>query len=308
MRGSVVPVALLAAVTFLGACGSDSGAAGAADGGVSLEGTQLTIGSANFPEAVLLAEIYAQALKARGAKVERNLNIGAREVYYEAILDNEIQLLPEYTNSLLSFVLEAKGESPKARNVAEQVEALKAALPADLTVLTPSIAEDKDVIVCNKQTADTYGLQTLSDLARVSKDIVLGAAPEFAQRSPFGIPGLRDIYGAQFKDFKPYEIGQPIADALRSNEIQCGNLFSTMSIIDTNGFVALDDDKLAVPNDAVVPLIAKDKATPGVQAVLDAVDGKLDTEQVRAMMVRIEQDRASPADVAEDWLKENDLR
>ncbi len=275
--------------------------------GASLDGVELTVGSANFPENILLAEIYGQALEANGAKVTRKLNIGSREVYYKALTDGEIQLLPEYTNSLLSFILKAKGESPKAKNVAEQVDALKAALPATLTVLTPSTAEDKDVMVCNKETADKYNLKTLSDLAKVSGDIVVGGPPEFAKRTPFGIPGLKDTYGATFKKFVPLEIGPAIADALKSNAIQCGNLFSTMSIITTNGFVALDDDKVIVPNEAVLPLIAKGSATPAVQAVLDGVDSKLDTDQLKAMMVKVEVDAADPAQVATDWLKENGL-
>jgi len=287
--------------------GSQAATTAAGGGGASLDGTTLTVGSANFPESVLLAEIYAQALEGKGAKIARKLNIGSREVYYKAITDGEVQLLPEYTNSLLSFVLKAKGQSPTAKNVDEQVDALKAALPNTLTVLTPSTAEDKDVIVCNKETADKYSLKTLSDLAKVSGDIVVGGPPEFAQRSPFGIPGLKETYGATFKAFKPLEIGPPIADALKSNAIQCGNLFSTMTVITTNGFVALEDDKVIVPNEAVLPLIAKDKATPAVQAALDAVDTKLNTDQLKAMMVKVEVDAADPAKVATDWLKDNGL-
>jgi osmoprotectant transport system substrate-binding protein len=313
----------VAAALALAACGSSSNSSSGTTaapssgsqpattagggGGASLDGVSLTVGSANFPENILLAEIYAQALEAKGAKVARKLNIGSREVYYKALTTGEIQLLPEYTNSLLSFVLKAKGQSPTAKNVTEQVDALKAALPSTLTVLTPSTAEDKDVIVCNKQTADKYNLKTLSDLAKVSSNIVLGGPPELAQRSPFGIPGFKQIYGATFKAFKPLEIGPPIADALKSNAIQCGNLFSTMSVITTNGFVALDDDKGTVPNEAVLPLIAKDKATPAVQSVLDAVDGKLDTDQLKGMMVKVEVNAADPAKVATDWLKQNGL-
>jgi osmoprotectant transport system substrate-binding protein len=290
----------LALVACRGGNGSDN-----QDGGESLAGTTITVGSANFPEAVLLAELYGQALEARGAHIERDLEIGPREVYYRAIEDGEVQLVPEYTNSLLSFVLADKGQSPKARNVPEQVQALKTALPPNLTILTPSTAEDKNVIVCNKATAEKYDLKTLSDLAIVSKDIVIGAPPEFADRTPFGIPGLQDIYGTHFKAFEPLAIGQPIADALESNAIQCGNLFSTMSIITTAGFVPLEDDKVAVPNEAVVPLIAKDVATPAVQAVLDQIDGQLDTEQLKAMMVEVEQDGKAPADVARAWLEQN---
>jgi len=318
----------VAALLAVAACGS-SGGGGAADttaapgtttaagsstpgtqpvttgGGASLDGTSLTVGSANFPENVLLAEIYAQALEAKGAKVSRKLNIGAREVYYKALTDGEIQLLPEYTNSLLSFILKAKGQTPTAKNVEEQVTALKAALPATLTVLTPSTAEDKDVIVCNKQTADKYNLKSLSDLAPAGGNITLGAAPEFAQRSPFGIPGLKTTYGITFKAFKPLEIGQPVIDALKSNAIQCGNLFSTDPAITANEFVTLEDDKVIVPNEAVIPLIAKDKATPDVQAVLDGVSGKLDTAGLTALVAKVITDAQDPAKVAGDWLKDN---
>src|SRR5262249_6632332 len=74
-------------------------------------GQSLTVGSANFPENVLLAEIYAQALEAKGAKVSRKLNIGNRETYYKALTGGEIDLLPEYTNSLLSYVERLKDKN-----------------------------------------------------------------------------------------------------------------------------------------------------------------------------------------------------
>jgi len=318
-----------AAVLALAACGS-SGGGGAADttaapgttaaagsstpagtqpattgGGASLDGTTLTVGSANFPENVLLAEIYAQALEGKGAKVSRKLNVGAREVLFKALTDGEIQLTPEYTNSLLSFVLKAKGQTPTAKNVDEQVTALKAALPANLTVLAPSKAEDKDVIVCNKATADKYDLKSLSDLAKSGSNITLGAAPEFAQRSPFGIPGLKATYGITFKAFKPLEIGQPVIDALKANAIQCGNLFSTDPAITANEFVTLEDDKVIVPNEAVLPLIAKDKVTSDLQGVLDGVSAKLDTPGLTALVAKVITNAQDPAKVAGDWLKDN---
>jgi osmoprotectant transport system substrate-binding protein len=301
----------------LAACGSDNsgGSSGGttattAGGGTTTAGggavnASLTVGSANFPENVLLAEIYAGALEAKGAKITRKLNIGNRETYYAAISGGELDLLPEYTNSLLSFILKAKGQSPTAKNVTEQVTALKEALPANLTVLTPSTAEDKDVIVCNKQTTDKYGFKTLSDLAAKSSEITLGGPPEFATRSPFGIPGLKQLYNATFKSFVPLEIGPPLIDALKSNAVNCGNLFSTMSGITTNNFTALDDDKTIVPNEAVLPLINKAKADPAVTAALDGVNAKLNTDGLKAMMVEIEVDKKAEADVAKEWLSQN---
>src|SRR5262245_16729675 len=270
-----------------------AGATTTAGGGAGRINAPLTVGSANFPENVLLAEIYAGALEAKGAKMSRKLNIGNRETYYKAISGGELDLMPEYTNSLLSFVERQKDPNavPKAKNVTEQVAELKANLPANLTVLTPSTAEDKDVIVCNKATTDKYGFKTLSDLAAKSGEITLGGPPEFATRSPFGIPGLQQLYNANFKSFVPLEIGPPLVDALKANAVNCGNLFSTNSAINTNGFTALTDDKNIVPNEAVLPLINATKATPAVAAALAAVNQKLNTDGLVKMMVEIEVDK-----------------
>jgi osmoprotectant transport system substrate-binding protein len=208
---------------------------------------------------------------------------------------------------LLSFVILQKDPKglPTAKNVTEQVTELKSALPDTLTVLTPSTAEDKNVIVCNKDTSTKYGFKTMSDLAAKSSEITLGGPPEFATRSPFGIPGLKQFYNANFKSFVPLEIGPPLVDALKANAVNCGNLFSTNSAINTNGFTALADDKQIVPNEAVLPLITKAKATPAVTAVLDAVNAKLDTDGLVKLMVEIEVDKKAEVDVAKEWLSAN---
>ena len=327
MRATARTLTALVGVAVIGlaACGSDNsgssssattaaaasttaaaGAATTAAGGGAVS-ESLTVGSANFPENVLLAEIYSGALEAKGAKITKKLNIGNRETYYKAIAGGELDLLPEYTNSLLSYVEHQKdpNANPKATNVQQQVDELKATLPDNLTVLPPSTAEDKNVIVCNKETTDKYGFKTLSDLAAKSGEITLGGPPEFATRSPFGIPGLKQLYNANFKSFVPLEIGPPLVDALKANAVNCGNLFSTNSAINTNGFTALTDDKNIVPNEAVLPLINAAKATPEVAAVLAAVNSKLDTDGLVKLMVEIEVDKKAEADVAKEWLTAN---
>ena len=96
----------------------------------------------------------------------------------------------------------------------------------------------------------------------MSGEITLGGPPEFAERSPFGIPGFEESYGAEFAEFVPLEIGPPIVDALNANAINCGNLFSTDAAIEDNDFTVLEDDMNIVPNEAVIPLINVEKATP----------------------------------------------
>jgi osmoprotectant transport system substrate-binding protein len=304
---------LLAAVAVLalvaGACGDDDDDSTAGDGSTAgdLSGQSVTIGSANFPESVLLAEIYAGALEAQGADVTVEPNIGSREVYYPAIETGEIDLLPEYTNSLLSFVLRQDDPeaTPEATNVDEQLAELEDVLPDNLTVLTPSSAEDKDVIVCNEETIDQHGFTDLSGLAEVSNEITLGGPPEFAERSPFGIPGLQQFYGAEFAEFVPLEIGPPIVDALNANAINCGNLFSTDAAITENDFTALEDDMNIVPNEAVLPLISAEKATPEVTAVLDEVSAALDTEGLTELNFQVQAEGLAEAEVAAQWLADN---
>lgn len=289
----------LAGALALGACGSDDESSSS---DTAVASPTISVGSANFPESQVLAEIYAQALEDAGFRVARVDPIGSREAYYQAIAANEIQLIPEYTNSLLSYVLRLDDPeaTPTATNVEEQVAALQEALPDTLTVGTPSTAEDKDVIVCSQDVAEQHSLVTLSDLAKVSDEITLGAPPEFETRSPFGLVGFKDIYEAEFKEFVPLEIGA-IADSINSGAIDCGNMFSTMSAILTNSFVALEDDKTIVPNEAVLPLITTAAATPDVLATLDAISAKLTTDVLKSLMVKVEVDKKSPDEVAQEF-------
>jgi osmoprotectant transport system substrate-binding protein len=300
-------VAVLAFVAA--ACGDDDDESAPDDESAAgdLSGQSLTVGSANFPESVLLAEIYAGALEAQGADVTVEANIGSREVYYPAIETGEIDLLPEYTNSLLSFVLRQDDPeaTPEATNVDEQVAELEEVLPDNLTVLTPSSAEDKDVIVCNQETIDEHGFTDLSGLSEVSNEITLGGPPEFAERSPFGLPGFQEFYGAQFAEFVPLEIGPPIVDALNANAINCGNLFSTDAAITENDFTALEDDMNIVPNEAVLPLISGEKATPEVTAVLDEVSAALDTEGLTELNFQVQAEGLAESEVAAQWLADN---
>jgi osmoprotectant transport system substrate-binding protein len=310
-RSRLTRLAVVLAATSLvaAACGGDDG-----DGGTPAETTQgivtipevtgsITVGSANFPENQLLAEIYGQALEAKGFTVQRRLNIGSREVYFAALVNGEIDLLPEYTNSLLSYTLRQTDPDarPTATNIDEQVAELMASLPDELTVLAASTAEDKDVIVCRSEIAEQYELATLGDLAAVAGEITLGAPPEFETRAPFGLVGFQEIYGAEFKEFVPLNIGG-VADSLKGGAIDCGNLFSTMSVITTEGFVALDDEQTIVPNEAVIPVIRRDAVSEALVATLNAVSAALNTDNLKEMMVRVEVDAADPAVVAADFL------
>ncbi|MEP6817286.1 MAG: glycine betaine ABC transporter substrate-binding protein [Marmoricola sp.] len=135
---------------------------GLAASGNSAKGVTLTVGSANFPENVLLADIYAEALRGQGATIKTKLNIGSREKYYPALKGGSLDLFPEYTGTILQFI----DNSSPATSSADVYAALTKALPANLVALDKAAAEDRDAVVVTKQTATKYGLTSIADLAK----------------------------------------------------------------------------------------------------------------------------------------------
>jgi osmoprotectant transport system substrate-binding protein len=130
--------------------------------GTSAAGVKLIVGSANFPENVVLADIYAEALKAQGASITTKLNVGSREKYYPALKGGELDLFPEYSGTILQYIdATATVTSPDG-----VYAALKRVLPANLIALNKSDAQDSDAIVVTKATAEKYGLTSIADLAK----------------------------------------------------------------------------------------------------------------------------------------------
>ncbi len=185
--------ALTAAVALgLAACGAGSnptapGTTAAGTGGAGGAVTSVVVGAADFSESQVLAEIYAQALAAKGITATTRPNIGSREVYLKAVEDKSVDIVPEYTGSLLSYLK----KDATAKGSDEVYAALKAALPATLTVLAKSTAEDKNSIVVTKETAAKWSLKSIADLVAHQSEIVVSAPPEFQSRQQ-GLPGLKE--------------------------------------------------------------------------------------------------------------------
>ena len=129
--------------------------------GTSAKGVSLTIGSANFPENVTLAEIYAGALTAQGATIEKKLNIGSREKYYPALKAGSLDLFPEYTGTILTYI----DKNATATTPDDVYAALGKALPPNLIELDKAEAQNSDAVVVTKETADKFNLKTIADLA-----------------------------------------------------------------------------------------------------------------------------------------------
>jgi osmoprotectant transport system substrate-binding protein len=287
----------LAATLAVSACGSsDPLANDSGDGGGS--GETIVVGSANFPESQLLAEIYAQALEAKGVTVDRQLDLGSREKYMDGLKDGSIDLIPEYSGVLLQFF---NKEAPEVESE-EVYTALQAALPDNLIVLDKAAAEDKDAIVVTKETADKWSLKSIKDLVPHCKEVVFGGPPEIKQR-PDGIPGFEKVYGCTFKSFSALEPGAITTKALLDGTVQAADIFTTDASIEANDLVVLEDPKNNFAAQNVLPLINKDKASDKVKDALNAVSAKLDTTTLLELNAALNApDKPEYADVAKEWL------
>ncbi|MCD5350832.1 ABC transporter substrate-binding protein [Kineosporia mesophila] len=302
-RSMMFATAALVSSLALTACGggSDPLDTSTSDSGSGSSGDSITVGSANFPENVLLAEIYAGALEAKGVKVSKKLNIGSREAYIPGLEDGSIDLLPEYSGNLLSY-LDNKATAVSSDEV---YAALPAALPEGLTVLDQSTAEDKDVVTVTKETAAKYSLKSIGDMK--GKNLVLGGPPEWKTR-PTGVPGFKKNYGVEFKEFKSLDAGGPLTvAALKNGTVDAADVFSTDPTITENGWVTLEDPENQFAAQNVVPIINKEKASDAVSAALNAVSAKLTTENLTSMMGEVNLDQKEPADVAKEFLSSNGL-
>jgi len=308
MTMTIRKIAAIAAATTLGlslaACGSDDPTEASGKPDSSSSSDTITIGSAAFSENEIIAEIYAQALEAKGVKVEKKLNIGAREVYIKALQNGEIDLLPEYSGNLLTYF------DPKATATsADEVEsALDDALPEGLETLDASAAEDKDSLNVTPEFAAENKLTTIADLKNVD-GLKLGANPEFKTRS-YGIPGLESVYGITGIEFTSLSDGGGPATlkALLDGKVDVADIYSTTPSIVENKLVTLEDPENLIAAQNVLPLINEKKATDEVEDVLDAISAQLTTQDLLDLNGKNQgADKTAPATLAKDWLTEKGL-
>lgn len=286
----------------LAACGG--GGDGGAGGGTGEKG-EITVGvSGAFAENQIVAEMYAQVLEAAGYTVNRQLDIGARDVSQAALSSGDIDVVPEYLASLLLFL----DENAEAGSDAEEsAQKIRDALGEDLVLLEPSEANDTNAIVVTRETADQRNLEQVSDLAPVAGELTFGGPPECPER-PFCIPGLRETYGITFQNFRPLDVGGPLTvAALEGGEIDVALLFSTSSVIEDKGWVLLEDDKNLQAAENITPLVRQDVLNDEVEELLNSVSEILTTENITELNARVEIDNEDPADVAEEFLSDQGL-
>ena len=258
------------------------------------------VGSKNFTEQFVLAELYAQALEAAGIKVERKINLGGTLIAHKALEERQIDVYPEYTGTMLLAVLKQESMTDR-KAVYDKVKTEYAA--KGLVVLDEAPVNNTYVMVVRPDTAQKYKLETLTDLARVSRELKLGAGPEFRDRKD-GIPGLKAKYGMEFKEDLQLAIGLRY-QALKNDQIQIVNGYSTDGMISAMKLARLKDDKNLWPPYFVAPVARKDAldANPKMAEVLNRVSALLDDATMAELNFKVDGDKMEPKDVARDFLK-----
>jgi osmoprotectant transport system substrate-binding protein len=301
-RGVIAVGAIVVGTSLLLAgCSSSSSLSG---GGAKTKPTSIVVGSANFSENVILADIYGQALAENGFKVSYKLNIGARAAYIPALESGEVNLIPEYSGSILDFL----SKSATANSPTDVKAALDAALPKSLKALTPSTAADSDSLNVTAAFAKANDLKSIADLSKLPS-VTLAANPEFQTR-PDGIPGLQKVYGLTNLKFQAISDGgglQTLA-ALQNGSVQVADIYSTTPFILTSNLVTLTDPKSLFASQEVVPIVSTSKISAKLTSVLNKVSAKLTTKDLLSLNGEVSgSSKTDPAVAAKNWLKQANL-
>jgi osmoprotectant transport system substrate-binding protein len=271
------------------------------------EAAPVRIGSKNFTEAILVAEMYALALENAGIRVERKFNLGATPVAHTALVNGEIDLYPEYTSTGLLEVLKQAPISD-ARVILEAVrkgyeEQFK------LTWLEPSPFNNTNALAMTRQRAEELGIRTYSDLVARSGELKLGGPPEFPERED--TKGLMAAYGFDPKfigdNFVQLDTGALRYEALMKGDIDVVVAFGTDGQINGLGLALLEDDKNYYPIYQIAPVIRQDTLTanPIIAETLNKLAPLLTNDVMSGLNWQVDgPEKKEIADVARTFLQQ----
>ncbi|PRY70185.1 osmoprotectant transport system substrate-binding protein [Glaciihabitans tibetensis] len=299
-RRVAIGAVVVGAVIALSGCASGDPLA---DENSSSDGETLVVGSQQYYSNEIVAEIYSQALENAGYTIDRQFQIGAREVYLPEVEEGNIDVFPEYTGSLL----QALDPSVTSGTSDEVYSQLVEALPEELSVLDPAEASDQNSWTVTQAFADQYDLTDIASLSNVTEPITVGGNSELQTR-PYGPDALQELYGVTVAGFTAVEdSGGPLTvKALVDNTIQLTNIYTASPLIEANDLIALEDpDGLFLP-DNIVPVVS-DKVDADATDILNEISAALSAEDLVSMNAESVDEQKSSEEIATAWLTENDL-
>ena len=292
--------ALVATIMLAASCSSGEGQQSADS---TIPPNAIRVGSFDFNESKLLAEIYTRAMQDSGFTAYRLPDSASREIMQPALRQGVVDLLPEYLGTGLDFVTFGKTAVPTDPAVAHDL--MNEALADEgVSALDYAPAEDVNEVAVLASTADELNLKQISDLSRVDEQLVFGGPAECIARDTC-LAGLEEVYGLRFKEFVPLDPGGPLTlSALRGGEIDIGILFSTSPALSDPDLVALKDDHGLQPPENVVPIMTSSvlDEKEGLEKIIDDVSAKLSTADLRRLNGLVDDGSLSVAEAAQQWL------
>jgi osmoprotectant transport system substrate-binding protein len=269
------------------------------------------IGSDNFYESKLMAEIYGQILEKAGYKVDRHLGLGSRQARQPLMEQGQVDIVPEYVGSGLGYYDKTQITGDGAKNAAALATILKTK-GGGIEVFGITPAQDQNAFVVRKETADQYTLTKMSDLTAVADKLKFGVATD-CPTNPVCGKALKDAYGIDVANAtKLSACDTPMAQALKGKTIDVAELCSTQPDIAVNGWVVLEDDKQTQPADNIAPLVRNDLLAKladknGFENILNQVSAAMDTATLTDLGKQVAVDNKDIAEVAKAWLQSKSL-
>lgn len=293
----MLALALLA--MLLSACGGGAVSSGEANGA-----KEITVGSKNFTENMLLALMMAELIEHKtDIKVKRQVNLGGSNVAWSALKNDEIQLYPEYTGTVVAnYYQEETGNS--AESLAKTRELLA---EDNLVFLEPFGINNTYTLAVTRETAAQYNLETFSDLAEVSEQMVLGVEFEFLDRDD-GFPGIQKLYNMNFKQQKGMDHGI-MYQSISNGETDVTNAYATDAQIKVHDLVILKDDKEFFPPYDGGPVIRQETLDkyPELEQVLNQMGGLISDEEMQKLNADVDVEGLKEEEVARNFLIEKGL-
>jgi len=290
-------------LAFAGCGGDDDGGNGDADAAPS--DRTVTIGSKNFTEAVILGELYRQALEAKGYTVDLQSSIGSTEIIDRALTSGEIDMYPEYTGTMLTVVLGEDEPQEDAESTYDRAKELYEERGETLFDMTPF--SDSDALAVTTAFAEENGLESIGDLAELDS-FKLGGQPEFETRLQ-GLVGVKEDYGIENVTFVPFTGISPY-EALDQGAVDVAAIFSTDPPLASGDYVVLDDPEANFGFQNVAPVVNQelaDELGDDFRDTIDSVSEQLTEEAIIAMNSAVAIDQRPADEVAREFLEANEL-
>jgi osmoprotectant transport system substrate-binding protein len=302
---SAALAALAALVLAAAGCGGDDDADRGGDGARAAEPV-IRIGTKNFTEQYILGELYRQALRAKGFRVQLKSDVGSTEIIHQALTTGGLDMYPEYIGVLLSEVAKRRSRPSDPHAAYAAARAFEERRGFTLLGMTPF--SDQNALAVSPALARRHKLRAIGDLARVPGGVRVGAPPEFRTRFE-GIVGLRARYGLRRVTAVPLAIGKQYG-ALDAGRVGAAAVFTTDGELAGEDYVLLRDPRGVFATQRVAPIVSRKAVRahgPRLAAAVDAVSRTLTTPEMRKMNAAVVLRKQTPAVVAAQFLRRQRL-